>query len=258
MPLPGPGRPFMRSISDLLFEPAFTGLFGALAGECFRPPRPPELLDESVGSFISRRFSPHMADNLVSAFVHGVYAGDLYKLSMRSLAPFFWRQEAKHGSIVKGLLDTSATSMNVSRRDYNVLKHVREDGGFPFSAYRHASQLSFRHGIGWLTQNLERKLKSDDNCVVRTGSKVTSIQYDESTQAINVSPPLFPFLRGTVRLCQAAADDILGGKQQSEESVSSCHLYSSWKGLLEHGESKHPAVGGNTVRQRHGREPPLP
>lgn len=41
------------------------------------------LEDESIYSFFSRRFNKDIANNLVSAMVHGIYAGNIHQLSIK-------------------------------------------------------------------------------------------------------------------------------------------------------------------------------
>ncbi|KAG5455903.1 MAG: hypothetical protein BJ554DRAFT_4515, partial [Olpidium bornovanus] len=59
--------------------------------------------DESVDAFVRRRFGAQVADNLVSAVVHGIYAGDSRNLSVRSVFPSLWSAERRRGSVVLGL-----------------------------------------------------------------------------------------------------------------------------------------------------------
>ncbi|KAJ2397861.1 oxygen-dependent protoporphyrinogen oxidase, partial [Coemansia sp. RSA 2559] len=46
--------------------------------------------DESIHSFISRRFGEDVDDNLASAVMHGIYAADTKELSARALLYPFW------------------------------------------------------------------------------------------------------------------------------------------------------------------------
>lgn len=56
--------------------------------------------DESIGDFISRRVDPRVADNIVSAVFHGIYAGDIYQLSARTLLNKAWQLEGSRWSSV--------------------------------------------------------------------------------------------------------------------------------------------------------------
>ncbi|MDX9754449.1 MAG: protoporphyrinogen oxidase [bacterium] len=58
--------------------------------------------DESLASFIRRRFGEDLLKNLVTPFVSGVYAGDPEKLSLRATFPLLYDLERQHGSVVRG------------------------------------------------------------------------------------------------------------------------------------------------------------
>lgn len=61
--------------------------------------------DESIRSFILRRFgSPAIADNVLSAVMHGIYSGDVNKLSVQATLPGLVQMEKEDGSIVKSVL----------------------------------------------------------------------------------------------------------------------------------------------------------
>jgi protoporphyrinogen/coproporphyrinogen III oxidase len=59
--------------------------------------------DESVYSFIKRRFGLRAADLLAAPAVSGVFAGDPQKLSLSAAFPKLSALEAQHGSVLKGL-----------------------------------------------------------------------------------------------------------------------------------------------------------
>jgi len=60
--------------------------------------------DESVATFIRRKFTPQLLDRLVGPFVSGVYAGDPERLSLRSAFPQLHEAEKSTGSIVRGMM----------------------------------------------------------------------------------------------------------------------------------------------------------
>lgn len=59
--------------------------------------------DESVASFIRRKFSPMFLDRLVGPFVSGIYAGDPEKLSLRAAFPILHEAELASGSVLRGM-----------------------------------------------------------------------------------------------------------------------------------------------------------
>ncbi len=60
--------------------------------------------DESVSSFISRRFGKEVSRNIVSAILSGIWACDITTLSTRSALPKLWQLEKDHGSVLRGIL----------------------------------------------------------------------------------------------------------------------------------------------------------
>jgi oxygen-dependent protoporphyrinogen oxidase len=75
----------------------------ALVRDIFGKSIPPDA-DESVASFIRRKFSAQLLDRLVGPFVSGVYAGDPERLSIRSTFPQLHEAEKAAGSIVRGMM----------------------------------------------------------------------------------------------------------------------------------------------------------
>jgi len=78
------------------------GVLAAAWKECFTAKG--DLADESVYSFIERRFDSNVADNLIDPMVAGIYSGDPKKLSVKSCFPFLRDLEVEHGSVVRGML----------------------------------------------------------------------------------------------------------------------------------------------------------
>lgn len=59
-------------------------------------------LDESIGSFFSRRFNPQFVSTLIDPMVRGIFGGDPHKLSLQACFPIFHQWEKKYGSLTKG------------------------------------------------------------------------------------------------------------------------------------------------------------
>jgi protoporphyrinogen/coproporphyrinogen III oxidase len=64
----------------------------------------PPAEDESIASFVRRKFGVSLLDNLAAPFVSGVYAGDPEKLSLRSAFPQVHEWEKNHGSLLRGAI----------------------------------------------------------------------------------------------------------------------------------------------------------
>ena len=65
--------------------------------------RPP-VNDESIASFIRRKFGDELLNQLVAPFVSGVYAGDPERLSLRASFPMLHEFETKYGSVLRGAM----------------------------------------------------------------------------------------------------------------------------------------------------------
>ncbi len=82
-----------------------TGLFTwagklRMAAEMFVPPRR-EDGDESIGSFMRRRFGDEAVEYLAEPLLAGIHAGDVDRLSIRALFPRFVETERRHGSLLR-------------------------------------------------------------------------------------------------------------------------------------------------------------
>jgi oxygen-dependent protoporphyrinogen oxidase len=86
-------------VSPLMGGGTRTALFRDVFGRSEAPDA-----DESVASFIRRKFSPTLLDRLVGPFVSGIYAGDPEKLSLRAAFPILYEAEQTSGSVLRGLL----------------------------------------------------------------------------------------------------------------------------------------------------------
>jgi protoporphyrinogen/coproporphyrinogen III oxidase len=60
--------------------------------------------DESIATFVRRKFGNEILDYLVAPFVSGVYAGDPEQLSLRASFPTLEQWEREYGSVVRGAI----------------------------------------------------------------------------------------------------------------------------------------------------------
>ena len=86
--------PFARTT---LFS--WTGKLRMAAEVAIPPKRDDE--DESIGAFITRRFGAEARTYLAEPLLAGIHAGDVDRLSMRSLFPRLLEAEQKHGSLLR-------------------------------------------------------------------------------------------------------------------------------------------------------------
>jgi oxygen-dependent protoporphyrinogen oxidase len=134
-------------ITSGLFSPA-----GKLrmATEVVRPARSAGQGDESIGSFIGRRFGREAVDYLAEPLLAGIHAGDVDQLSIQSLFPRLVALEQTHGSVLRGV---SAAMPHTSKSS---------TGAF----------VSLPTGVGELPETLARALGPE---VVRYNTRVVQI-----------------------------------------------------------------------------------
>jgi protoporphyrinogen/coproporphyrinogen III oxidase len=78
-----------------------------MAGEIAVPPRRDDA-DESIGAFIERRFGTEARTYLAEPLLAGIHAGDVDRLSIRSLFPRLVEAEQKHGSLLRAFRQPQA------------------------------------------------------------------------------------------------------------------------------------------------------
>lgn len=189
--MPGPGMPLLSNITNLLSEPIFKG---AVSGALFefmewRPKRPDDLKDESIGSFISRRFGSALANNVVSAVIHGIYAGDIYKLSARTILPGAWQSESERGSVLEGQLYAATTGRRpVATDDVEIIKDFNSQLAMSdtLEAVKKSSVFTFKGGIGELADRLERKLLGSRNVQIHEKTQVNRVRLQPDEKGLRV------------------------------------------------------------------------
>ena len=182
--LPGPGTSILNAIYSMLSEPIFRGLMWACMTEFSKPPRVKAEKsydddDESIGSFMSRRVSSGFVNNIVSAGIHGIYAGDVYQLSIRTIFPWFWYAENLMGSASKALVEKR--SLQWKQDAALEAEWVKEPPvSDAMKAMRSSSVYTFKKGVGQLADQLVTKLQALSNVTIRTETVVEEIQPSQS------------------------------------------------------------------------------
>jgi oxygen-dependent protoporphyrinogen oxidase len=176
-------------IWSLLTEPVFKGFFSGVLFELTREARPANLEDESVASFLNRRLgNPHIGNNIVSAVLHGIYAGDIYQLSAKSLLRKMWEQERQHGSLTAALAsELQNKTVIMTKKDLDLFNEISPN--MLSERMKRTSVYTFKEGMGSLSKALESSLRENLNVEFKTGEKVTSVDYDVEKDGIKVCLP---------------------------------------------------------------------
>ncbi|KAF2232809.1 protoporphyrinogen oxidase [Viridothelium virens] len=186
LPVPSKNSNFAQIIFSILSEPLLRGLIPPFLFEGFTETRSHDLQDESVGSFISRRLSKAVANNLLSAMMHGIYAGDVWKLSIKSIFPQLWELEGRFGSVAGGLLYLwSRDGRLVKMQDVKAMAGVLQSSSLNpelLASFRSSSVYTFKNGISQLIDRLAETLRQNPNVTIKTDTKIRAIRQDAQHQ----------------------------------------------------------------------------
>jgi len=152
----------------------FTGVIPAVLKEPFKQ-RNRTLDDESIDSFIARRFSRSFADNVLSALVHGIYAGDTRQLSMKAVFPSLWNLEQRKGSVVRGMLSGGSKP---SQGDADAYKQLSQEYEPMVKRMKDVSVYSLEGGLERLPLSLVSFLEKHPNVEMRRECPTDAVSYD--------------------------------------------------------------------------------
>ncbi|KAF9935192.1 hypothetical protein FBU30_006277 [Linnemannia zychae] len=140
--------------------------------------------DESIQDFITRRFGKGFSDDLISAMVHGIYAGDVSKLSVRSTFGMLYHMEKEYGSVVLGML-MGAGSVDTPWDLVLKEKILKE---FPDLQELTAttSIYSFKNGMEELSRSLENDLVKSGRVDIRKDSIVDKLHASLDSRDVQI------------------------------------------------------------------------
>jgi protoporphyrinogen/coproporphyrinogen III oxidase len=134
-----------------------------MGAEMFVPPRRDEA-DESIGAFMTRRFGREAATYLAEPLLAGIHAGDVNRLSIRSLFPRFVEAEKKHGSLLRAFRATATPAPRGGT--------APSGGGVPQVSNNDGAFKSLPGGLSEMIDALVHRIGEDK---VRAGTTVASI-----------------------------------------------------------------------------------
>lgn len=187
--LPHPSFGLVENFSSVIREPLFKGSIWATLTEFAKRARSPDVQDESCGDFFSRRLSKPFVDRVLSAVIHGIYAGDVWKLSARSLFAGAWRDELLHGSVSAGALKNSRDGITITAREGDFLQEMKSfqwEEPWKFLLGR-TSVFTLKDGLGSLTDNLARHLVRTGTVTFKSSTVVQGIAKDAEQGGVLVS-----------------------------------------------------------------------
>lgn len=199
LPMPDPSLPFLSNVQKILQtlkEPVFEGFVTGLLLEHTKPARMPHEWqeDESVANFISRRFNSKVADNLVSAMMHGIYSGDIDKLSAQTiLGPM---RNLEDGGVLYSSLMRAFTRQRARLMDdylaVDVISESREAFNFQkdiLEVIKKSGTFTFKGGVQQLPQGIAAALTASGKVDVQTNSEVHAISKSRDSDVLTVCAP---------------------------------------------------------------------
>lgn len=123
-------------------------------------PRRKTMEDESVGSFVRRRFGEKTLQEIAQPMIGGIYTADPEFLSLEATMPQFLELERRYGSVIKGLLARKADRSKMAAQ--------------AASGPRYSLFLSYKAGMETLVRTLSERMPEVQ---FRLSSPVGQIQY---------------------------------------------------------------------------------
>ncbi|KAK2803405.1 oxygen-dependent protoporphyrinogen oxidase [Onygenales sp. PD_10] len=162
----------LRNGVEVLLNPLFANMLPRLIQALWTERRDPSVKDESAGDFIRRVFGEDAADIFASAVFHGIYAGDIYKLSARALFPALWALEGREEGFVEGMV-------SLKRGEIDLPDHVKMSMGARVKQAeklaKGSSVFTLRGGMGQLSDALVSSLRSSKNVSIKKDAQIKSI-----------------------------------------------------------------------------------
>jgi oxygen-dependent protoporphyrinogen oxidase len=125
--------------------------------------------DESLASFVRRRFGQQTLERLVQPLVGGIYTADPEKLSLKATLPRFMEMEQSHGSVIRATL---AQQKQEPERAANGRDGSEESSG---SGARYGMFATAAGGLSDMVAALEQNLRNSGRVDIQLGVKVTGI-----------------------------------------------------------------------------------
>ncbi|KAK6459900.1 mitochondrial protoporphyrinogen oxidase [Scheffersomyces coipomensis] len=138
-------------------------------------------VDESIESFFKRRFGNSiLTDSVISAIIHGIYAGDINQLSIKSIFPSIKKLEDEHGSIIKSVLfskkdKSKEKELSPALSQYETLISPNANLVNIFKSLTNFPIIAMKDGLQNLPITIYQNLFKDSNITFHFNSNITEV-----------------------------------------------------------------------------------
>ena len=128
-----------------------------------------ELTDESLASFVRRRFGREVLERLVQPLVGGIYTSDPEQLSLAATLPRFLEQERDFGSLIRAARSAKSNESARGSKSRPATSHDQTSSGARYGLFA---------GLAGGMEDLLAALRSrvEAGCTVKLNTRVTAIQ----------------------------------------------------------------------------------
>lgn len=130
--------------------------------------------DMSVGEFFARHTgSPDVVNNMLSALFHGIWGGDIWKLSVAetNMQAYFFQSQLYGQPFTAVKEHDYSSGKDIVTRNPNVIDTMLQYG--PQCSY-----IGFHQGFSLLSEALASGLRANSKVTIKTGKPVTAMRYD--------------------------------------------------------------------------------
>lgn len=143
-------------------------------------PRRSEEGDESLATFVRRRFGHEALDRLVQALVGGIYTSDPERLSLQATMPRFLEMEQEYRSLIRGSRKQARANARSNGKSAGGGKKAAAESGARYGLF-----VSLQNGVGELFDALRERIAA--RATIRLNTRVTAIE--PVCVGEDVSPP---------------------------------------------------------------------
>lgn len=134
------------------------------------------LEDESVGAFLARHMGDEMVTRIFEPLLAGIYAGDLYGLSLQATFPQFQAMERTYGSLIAGTIEEQRHKAAAAKAAAEAAPAGEASaGGTGTAALPNSVFYTFKNGLSTVIEALEARLR-EYGCNIRLGARVEALE----------------------------------------------------------------------------------